>query len=142
MKLLTKILSLFLIAVYVALNALFLAPVVVSAQTSQQEINQNLCNGSNFDFSAGASTSCADNGGQTINDLIRKVINILSLIVGTVAVIMIIVGGLRYITSGGNDSSVTGAKNTILYAIIGLVIVALAQVIVHFVLSSVTSATS
>jgi hypothetical protein len=63
----------------------------------------------------------------------------LSAIVGIVAVIMIIVGGLRYITSGGNDTSVTGAKNTILYAIIGLIIVALAQVLVRFTLSKVAS---
>jgi hypothetical protein len=52
---------------------------------------------------------------------------------------MIIVGGLRYITSGGNDTSITSAKNTILYAIIGLIIVALAQVLVRFTLSKVTN---
>jgi hypothetical protein len=52
---------------------------------------------------------------------------------------MIIVGGLRYVTSGGSDASVTGAKNTILYAVIGLVIVALAQVLVHFVLSNLAN---
>ena len=52
---------------------------------------------------------------------------------------MIIVGGFRYITSGGNDTSVTSAKNTILYAIIGLVVVALAQLIVRFTLSKLTS---
>jgi hypothetical protein len=54
-------------------------------------------------------------------------------------VIMIIVGGFRYITSGGNDASVTAAKNTILYAIIGLVVVALAQIIVRFTLGKLTN---
>jgi hypothetical protein len=53
---------------------------------------------------------------------------------------MIIIGGLRYITSGGRDTGVTSAKNTILYAIIGLIIVALAQLLVRFVLRQVTSA--
>ena len=53
---------------------------------------------------------------------------------------MIVVGGLKYITSGGDSSNVTGAKNTILYAIIGLIIVALAQLLVRFVLRTVTSA--
>jgi TRAP-type C4-dicarboxylate transport system permease small subunit len=67
--------------------------------------------------------------------MIKKIINILSVIVGVVAVIMIIIGGFRYITSGGSSDKVTGAKNTILYAIIGLIIVALAQVIVRFVLN-------
>ena len=46
----------------------------------------------------------------------------------------VIIGGLKYITSGGDSGNVTGAKNTILYAVIGLIIVVLAQVIVRFVL--------
>jgi len=50
---------------------------------------------------------------------------------------MIIFGGFKYITSGGDAGGVTGAKNTILYAIVGLVIVALAQVIVRFVIGTV-----
>ena len=57
--------------------------------------------------------------------------------VGVVSVIMIIIAGFKYVTIGGNDSSVTSAKNTILYAIVGLVIVALAQVIVRFVLTNI-----
>jgi hypothetical protein len=72
---------------------------------------------------------------------VKTVINVLSVIVGIAAVIMIIVAGFRYITSGGKQESVTGAKNTILYAVVGLVIVALAQVIVRFVLTRTTSAT-
>ncbi|GAC1570489.1 MAG: hypothetical protein NVS3B23_02370 [Candidatus Saccharimonadales bacterium] len=80
--------------------------------------------------------------GQKVNDIIKLVINIFSLVVGVVAVIMIIVGGLKYITSGGDSGNVTGAKNTILYAIIGLVVVALAQFIVRFVLSKVTGQTT
>ena len=52
---------------------------------------------------------------------------------------MIIIGGLRYITSGGDSGNVTGAKNTILYAVVGLIVVALAQVIVRFVVNRATS---
>lgn len=77
-----------------------------------------------------------------VNSLIRRIINIISVIVGIVAVIMIIFAGFRYITSGGKQESVSAAKNTILYAVIGLVIVALAQVIVRFVLSASTGAAS
>ena len=88
------------------------------------------------DASGGSSDSTP---GKTLDDTIAEVINILSSAVGIVAVIMIIVGGFRYITSGGNDASVTSAKNTILYAIIGLVVVALAQVIVRFTLSKLTN---
>jgi TRAP-type C4-dicarboxylate transport system permease small subunit len=74
-----------------------------------------------------------------INNMVHTIVNLLSAVVGIVAVIMIIVGGFRYITSGGNDTSVTAAKNTILYAIIGLVVVALAQIIVRFTLSKLTN---
>ncbi len=128
--------------VITTVSAYILIPVMVSAQSPN--IQGGLCAGANFDFQSGAANSadCSAGGDatETINNLITKIINLLSAIVGVVAVIMIIVGGLRYITSGGNDSSVTGAKNTILYAIIGLVIVALAQIIVRFVLKQVTDA--
>lgn len=82
-------------------------------------------------------TDCAStigDPGKKVDDIIKLVINIFSLIVGVVSVIMIIIGGLKYITSGGDSGNVTGAKNTILYAIIGLVVVALAQIVVKFVL--------
>jgi hypothetical protein len=72
---------------------------------------------------------------DSVNNLITQIINVFSVIVGIIAVIMIIWGGLKYITSGGDSGNVTGAKNTILYAIIGLIIVALAQFIVRFVLA-------
>jgi hypothetical protein len=48
---------------------------------------------------------------------------------------MIIIGGLKFITSSGNSDRVKSARNTILYAIVGLIIVALAQTIAHFVLA-------
>lgn len=106
------------------------------------DIQGGLCSGANFEFTQDPSSAeCAGGGAdatERINTLVRQVINFLSAIVGIVAVIMIIVGGLRYITSGGNDTSVTSAKNTILYAIIGLIIVALSQLIVRFVLGKLT----
>lgn len=57
--------------------------------------------------------------------------------VGIVSVIMLIYGGFRYIMSGGDSKKVTDAKNTILYAIIGLIIAVLAYAIVHFVLGAI-----
>lgn len=74
-------------------------------------------------------------GTSDIGKLASSVVKIFSIIVGAVAVIMLIYGGFRYITSGGDSGRVGNAKNTLLYAIIGLVIVALAQLIVHFVLN-------
>jgi hypothetical protein len=127
----------------VAAMALLAAPAVpvFAQQDAQQQINAGLCTGSNLEFSENTSTAdCSTSDAtQRVNNLIHTIVNLLSAVVGIVAVIMIIFGGLRYITSGGNDSSVTGAKNTILYAIIGLIIVALAQVLVRFTLNKVTN---
>ena len=53
---------------------------------------------------------------------------------------MIIIGGFRYIISSGDSGQITSAKNTILYAIVGLVIVLFAQLIVRFVIGSATKA--
>jgi hypothetical protein len=106
------------------------------AALTPSETHDNLCKGSNLDLSA-AAANCPANTGTSVTDLIKKIINILSVLIGAIAVVMIILGGFRYVTSAGKQESVTAAKNTILYAIIGLVIVALAQVIVHFVLNNV-----
>lgn len=79
--------------------------------------------------------TCGGTADTDVNGILSTVINIFSLIVGVTAVIMIIVAGLRYITSGGDAANTKAARDTILYAVIGLVIVALAQVIVRFVLT-------
>lgn len=65
---------------------------------------------------------------------IDTVLNILFSIIGAAAVIMIVVGGLMYTTSGGNPDKAKKAKNIILYAIIGLVVALFATAIVNFVL--------
>ncbi|MBQ3445234.1 hypothetical protein IJG29_00665 [Candidatus Saccharibacteria bacterium] len=66
----------------------------------------------------------------------RQVTNVILYIVGIVAVIMLIIGGIRYVVSGGDSKKVTDAKNTVLYAIIGLVICFLAFAIVNFVIEA------
>ncbi len=68
--------------------------------------------------------------------IFSTITNILLFVVGAISVIMIIIGGLRYVTSGGNTTNVTAAKNTILYAVVGVVISLFAYAMVNFVLSS------
>lgn len=87
---------------------------------------------------AGVPQGTTADAGKNIDTTVQNVINILSIAVGIAAVIMLIIGGFRYITSSGNQETVKAAKNTITYALIGLVIVALAQVIVNFVLNKTT----
>lgn len=145
-------------SIIVTISVLFfaipvLAPVTVHAaacdpvtpvQPCSSEIRQNLCSGANLSATPDA-TACdnLDNNttgaASSFNGILKSVINVFSLVVGIVAVLMIIFAGFRYITSGGKESNVGSAKNTILYAVIGLVIVALAQVIVRFVLNKATT---
>ena len=110
------------------------APDESGPNVTSETIQNGLCNGANVDLTL-EPCDTSDNGAEKVTKAVQNFINTISLIVGIVAVVMIMVGGLRYITSGGSDTSVTSAKNTILYAIIGLVIVALSQVMVRFVLT-------
>lgn len=119
---------------------LLLAFTPIATPVLAADIEAGLCAGAELRFTDNPSGGCDDAGAvKKINDIVHTIINLISAVVAIVAVVMIIFGGLRYITSGGNDASVTSAKNTILYAIIGLIIVALAQILVRFTLSKITN---
>lgn len=104
-------------------TALAPAPAAV-ALTPKEEVCKGIDN----------TTNCGAATGISINNLIRNIVLLLSTIVGVAAIIMIIVSGLKYTTSGGDSSSIASAKNTLIYALVGLVIAAMAQFIVRFVL--------
>ena len=104
------------------------APALTFAATPQDEV----CGGIK---SASGSSDCTSS--VSLTTVVRNAIKIFSILIGVVAVIMIMVGGFKYITSGGDSSSISSAKSTILYAIIGLVVAALSQAIVFFVLKKV-----
>jgi hypothetical protein len=78
--------------------------------------------------------NCGDNGTQ-VSNVIGTIITIFSAVVGIIAVIMIIVAGLQFITSNGNPQNVSKARMSLVYAVVGIVIVILAQTIVHFAIS-------
>ena len=70
---------------------------------------------------------------DTASSYATTIINTILYILGIIAVIMIVIGGFRYVVSNGDSSSITAAKNTIFYAVIGLVVAMLAFTIVNFV---------
>jgi len=94
------------------------------------------------DGTIGSGLECASGGG-TITPLFGSgsvfttIINVVLFVIGAISVIMLIVGGVRYTLSGGEAKAVESAKGTIMYAIIGIIIAALALSIVNFVLTSV-----
>lgn len=66
--------------------------------------------------------------------IVARVVGLLSFVIGVGAVVMIIIGGLKYITSSGDPNNTNAAKNTIIYALIGLLIALFAQAIIIFVI--------
>jgi hypothetical protein len=91
----------------------------------------------------GTSTKfCKDVGANKNNDrilgadgLITKILQIVVYITGAISIIMIVIGGFKYVVSAGDSNGVQGAKNTVMYALIGLVISLFSQIIVSFVLT-------
>lgn len=83
---------------------------------------------------AGVGEGCDAAAATKTQGLIKSGLNIFSAIIGVIAVVMIMIGGISYITSQGEPAKTATAKNTLLYAAIGLVVAALAQVFVQFVL--------
>lgn len=67
----------------------------------------------------------------------NRILSTFTFIIGAIAVLMIVIGGLRYVLSAGDATALTSAKNTILYAAVGLVLAAMANAIVNFVLTNI-----
>lgn len=123
-----------------ALTATLLTSGMVFAASAPAAYAQqsDVCKGVNMLDENNTSSDCTEDQTNNLGSVMRSVINIFSMLVGAISVIMIVIGGFRYIVSNGDSNGVSGAKNTILYAIVGLVIVLFAQIIVRFVLSNVT----
>ena len=79
--------------------------------------------------------SCDSSDGPSIQKLVRLSLEMLSIAAGVIAVIMLIIAGLNYMTAAGDATKVSHGKSTLIYAIVGLVVVAFAQFIVRFVLA-------
>ena len=75
--------------------------------------------------------------GSNLSLAITNILNSLLVLVAIAALVMLIIGGVRYIFSGGDEEKAAAAKNTILYALVGLVVIALAAVAVNFILQAV-----
>jgi hypothetical protein len=95
-------------------------------------------------------TDCVTEGSESVSEdgpglfedggVFKSITNIMLFLVGIISVIMLIIGGIRYVVSGGDQNAVQGAKNTILYAIIGIVVAFLAFAAVRFVTQNLNPA--
>ena len=94
-----------------------------------------------FTLTGGVNSAKGDGVNENTADpqaLVKQFVNIFLFAVGALSVIMLIWGGIRYTTSAGDSNKVQAAKNTVLYAIVGLVVAILAYAIVNMVMSKFT----
>ena len=123
-----------LLSILVCLS--LVSPVVVAGGTAGAvDIFQNACSGNGATTTACKSVSDqGQNGPNPIIKIIGAAIQVLSFIIGVAAIISLVVGGIRLMTAGGDSNSIASARSTIVTALIGVAVAALAQVIVLFVI--------
>lgn len=88
----------------------------------------------------GGATPFAGTAQQPLDAAIFTIVNILLTIAGLIAALYLIYGGVRYITSQGEEKTAEEAKKTIIYALLGLIIIGLAAVTVNFIVSAISRA--
>ena len=122
----------------ILISTLTVAVMVFGVSIIYQTGNTEIAGAINSEITSGMNATSAGTSTPTdANVVIKNVTNIMFFIIGAVSVIMLIYGGIRYTTSGGNVNSVTAAKNTVIYSIVGLVISILAYAIVNFVVTNI-----
>lgn len=121
-----KKLKAFIVVAGIALGIGMLSPLAVGAESVIDE----QCTG------VAGSAVCAQRD-DSPEELVKNIVNTLLFLVGAISVIMIIVGGIMYATSSGDAGRVTLAKNTVTYAVIGVVVSFIALAIVQFVVSRI-----
>lgn len=124
------------------LIALFAVPALALSVVGAGVISTSaLASSSNDDLTIDSGAKSAKGDGVSTDlfgseGIFKTIVNVLLFIIGAISVIMLIIGGIRYTVSGGDSSAVTAAKNTILYAVVGIVVAILAYAIVNFVITS------
>jgi hypothetical protein len=129
-KTLNIILAGLLFVPMLALAASFVAPTRAFAATDCNTTDLTVQHGA--DCSGGQSGTPSDLFGD--NSIFKNITNAALFLIGAISVLMLIYGGVRYTISGGDTANVTAAKNTILYAVVGIIVAIMAYAIVNFVI--------
>lgn len=116
-----------------ALSIGLFSPTVGAVNTNDLSLGSGAKAAQGNDQKGDAESLFGDNGQGGI---FRTITNVMLFLIGAISVIMLIVGGIRYVVSGGDSTQVTNAKNTILYAIVGIIVAILAYAVVNFVIGS------
>lgn len=132
----SKIIKTFL-AVFISifsLNIFSLAP--VSASNASASASRDVCNASGVSAEVKKAAGCSGNS-NALPKAIQSILSAIIVVSGIIAVVFIVYGGIQYMTSAGDAGKIKKAKDTILYAVIGLIVCALAFAIVNFVIGSI-----
>lgn len=124
-----------LLALIMPVASLLLSPASLTASSGMSLVStfkSDACAGLS---SISTSQDCGS-GNSGVTHIVSEIVSILSLVVGVLAVIFVIVAGMKYITSSGDSNKISSAKSTLVYAIVGIAVAALAQLIVHTVLNT------
>jgi len=134
-----RLLAVFLLTFSLCVGVTVALPSVAAAET---DVFSQACNdqGDAAKKASAGSAACSVSGANPVtgaNGILAKVSRLIAYIAGISAIIIMIVGGIMYVTSQGDASQVAAARNTVIYATIGLVIVVVAQSIIVFILNKV-----
>ncbi len=119
----------------VPLAALLMFSGAVTTLAVESALQQPVMAQDDLSITSGASSARGNDQPEQLDGdegMFKRITDVLLFIIGAVSVIMLIVGGIRYVVSGGDQGQVTAAKNTILYAIVGIIVAILAYAVVNF----------
>lgn len=120
-----------IILAFVGLFSLIATPVY-----AEPTPNTDICNNDKIAKEIKQAAGCDNTASASnIENVIQNIINVILGILGVVCFVIIVIGGVQYMTSTGEAAKTQRAKNTILYAVIGLIICALAGVITNFTIN-------
>jgi hypothetical protein len=129
-----------LLAFTVFVSSLFVLATLPTSFVLAQDAGDAVCD--TLGQASGNSCETVDESGASIQNVIEGGLNLLSYVAGIATVIMVIIAGVKYLTSQGDSNSVANAKSTLLYALIGIIIVLLSQTIIFFFVDSATPDTT
>lgn len=117
------------------LMMLVVSPSAIAADNLQQICNEG--DNKNSALCAGYTSSKPDSKENPLLKLLRNITDILSYLAGALAVIFVMVGGFKYITSAGDPQKAASGRQTLTYALIGLIVVVLSRILILFILGKV-----
>ncbi len=128
---------------YIYTSALLAPAVLLGGRALAVDPNSptaQACTGIGGTLNAAGKCVVATSSGK-VGDLgtaFKAVANTLIFVVGAISIIMVIIGGLRYVLSGGDSAGIKSAKDTVLYALIGVGVAIVAYALVNFVITAIT----